>query len=426
VRYALYTLALAALAAGYAPVALYRRLAQGVPTHLRERLGLGGPPVPQRPVGWIHAVSVGEALGAVLVVAELRRRHPGLPLVVTTVTETGARIVEQHLAAQVTHLYFPLDVPAAVRRLVRRIDPLFLVCMETEIWPNTFRVLGRRGVPIMLANGRLSDRSFRRYRLARRLLRPLLADVRVFAMQSEMDARRVIELGAAPERVFVTGNIKHEARVADGGPVEVWRRLLGLGPTRHVWIAGSTHRGEEAAVLQAHRQARAGCPDLALIVAPRHPERAEEVMALARGLGWRAVRRTALPGTAADHVVVLDTIGELARLHGLADVVFIGGSLVPGGGHNVLEPALAGRPVLFGPHTTNFRQAASLLLQGGGGAVVRDGAELGTVLARLLADEAERVAMGQRAHAAAASIRGAVGATVDLLERQLLGTAAGR
>ena len=425
--YPLYTLAFAAAVAGYAPVAVLRRIARGVPINLRERLGLRAHQPPAAPCGWIHAVSVGEAIAAAPLVEGLRRRWPALPLVVSTVTETGARVVRQRFAGLASHRYLPLDFPGASRRVIASIRPAFFVGMETELWPNLLRTLAARGVPAMVANGRLSDRSFRRYRLVRGAMRRVLADVRVFGMQSDEDARRVIALGATPERVVVTGNVKHEAPPDPAGAADLWRRLAGLAPQQMVWIAGSTHRGEEGAVLDAHVAARATRPDLALIIAPRHPERVGEVISLVTARGFTAVRRSELPGAVPDRattVIVLDTVGELAQLYSIADVVFVGGSLAPFGGHNMLEPAARAKPVLFGPHTTNFRDAATLLLDSEGGRLVHDSRELGVELIRLLNDPLLRATSGEKAHAAVAAQHGAVGLTLELIERYLYPEAA--
>jgi 3-deoxy-D-manno-octulosonic-acid transferase len=420
--YVLYSvLAYAALALVYAPAALARRLRSRVPLHLGERLALGAARAePGARCGWIHTVSVGEAIAAAPLVDGLRRLYPGLPLVVTTVTETGARVVRERYAAQASHRFFPLDLPGSARRFVDALDPAFLVCVETELWPNVLRTLAVRGVPVMIANGRISDRSYWRYRLARRFMGRMLGDVRVFAMQSDEDARRIIALGASPERVVVTGNIKNEALPDTAGSVDLWRRLLGLERGRRVWIAGSTHRGEEELVLDAHRIGLAACPDLALVIAPRHPARAGEVVDLVTARGWPAVRRSALPREReANAVVVLDTVGELAPLYGVADVVFVGGSLVPFGGHNMLEAALRRKPVLVGPHTTNFREAAALLESAGAALVVRDGAELGHELARLLGDAELRARLGEVGHETVAGRHGAVRETLDLIGRFL-------
>jgi 3-deoxy-D-manno-octulosonic-acid transferase len=419
--HALYTAVLAAAVSGYAPVALTRSLARGAPLNLRERLGFGHHEPAARPCGWIHAVSVGEAIAATPVVEALRRTWPALPLVVSTVTETGARVVRERFAGIARHRYFPLDFPGAVRRVIASIQPAFFVCMETELWPNLLRALATSGVPSMIANGRLSDRSFSRYRLVRGAMRRVLGDITVFAMQSDEDARRMIALGAPPERVVVAGNLKHEPLTDPAGAADLWRRLLGLSAGQPVWIAGSTHRGEDEAVLDAHRRARAERPGIVLVLAPRHPERVAEVITLVVKSGFPAVRRSELPTRTRDGgpIIVLDTIGELAQLYSIADVVFVGGSLVPLGGHNVLEPALRGKPVLFGPHMSNFREAAAILTSGGGGRVVHDADELAAELQRLLGNPGLRAQLGAAAREAAASRHGAARTTLDLVARYL-------
>lgn len=425
--YALYTaIALVGLVALWAPIALLRRLTRGVPMNARARLGRAAPVDAGRPSAWLHAVSVGEAIAAAPLVEGLRRLHPELPLVMTTVTNTGAQIVRDRFAGLATHRFFPLDLPWVVRRVAASINPAFLICMETELWPNTLRILASRGVPVMIANGRISDRSFRRYRLVRRFMTAVLADVRVFAMQSDEDARRIIALGAQPERVVVTGNIKLEAAVADPpGAVDLWRRLLGLRPEQRVWIAGSTHAGEEDVVLDAHRAALAECPELVLVVAPRHPERTGEVLALLERRGWPAIRRSELPSAVTSTaspvppVVVLDTVGELATLYAIADVVFVGGSLVPVGGHNLLEAAQRRKPILIGPHVGNFRESTSLLESVGAALVVRDAPGLARALQRRLSDPDLRAKLGDAGHEAVASRHGAVRETLDLVARYL-------
>jgi len=326
----------------------------------------------------------------------------------------------------VVHRFFPLDLPWIARRVAGSINPAFLICMETELWPNTLRALASRGVPVMIANGRISDRSYRRYRLVRRFLTTVLADVRVFAMQSDEDARRIIALGAQPERVVVTGNLKADAAVADAaGAVDLWRRLLGLSPEQRVWIAGSTHAGEDDPVLEAHRAALDEYPELVLVIAPRHPERTGEVLARLARRGWPSVRRSELPSAvtrtsgSVPPVIVLDTVGELATLYAIADVVFIGGSLVPVGGHNLIEAAQRRKPVLVGPHTGNFRESASLLEAAGAALVVRDASELARELRRLLADPDLRAKLGDTGYEAVASRHGAAGETLDLIGRFL-------
>ncbi len=407
---------------GYLPILAFKRLRpDGYGRSLGQRLGRLGEGLPREPRCWIHAVSVGEAATAVPLVEAITRRWPQLGIVMTTVTPTGARIVADRLAGRAVHRYFPIDLPGPVRRALDAVNPRFFLCMETELWPNLLRALAARGVPSMIANGRISDRSFRRYRLVRFFTARMLAHVRVLAMQSEEDARRIIALGARPERVVVTGNIKSDLIPPEGGGDALWQRLLGLADGEPVWVAGSTHRGEEAIVLDVYLHLRARMPTLTLVLAPRHPERVAEVERLVRERRLQPVRRSDLPKSQArGAVIIVDTVGELAQIYRVASVVFVGGSLAPTGGHNMLEPALLRKPVLFGPHTTNFRESAELLLEAEGALVARDGAELEAHMGALLMDAERRRLMGEAAFKAVAGRRGAIKHTLELVERYLM------
>jgi 3-deoxy-D-manno-octulosonic-acid transferase len=423
--YALYSAVLGVGLLAYLPAFLVRRRRAGYGRHLGQRLGRIGEGLPPEPRGWIHAVSVGESAVAVPLVEGIRQRWPELSIVVSTITPTGARIVAERLAGRAVHRYFPVDLPGPVRRALDAARPRFFIAIETELWPNFLRALAARRIPAMIANGRISDRSFRRYHRVRWLMRRVLADVSVFAMQSEEDARRIVALGAPPERVVVTGNLKSDL-LPEASDDEAWRQRLGLGPGNRLWIAGSTHRGEEALALDAFVHAKARFPGLALLLAPRHPERAGEVEELIRARGLVAVRRSRLPQDAArGAIVILDTVGELAQLYALAEIVFVGGSLVPIGGHNMLEPAMRGKPVLFGPHTSNFREGAELLQMSGGGLVVKDGDELARELTRLLEDGDLASRMGRGAREAFVGRQGALSATLDLIARHLWPGSAG-
>jgi len=407
---------------GYLPILAFKRLRpDGYGRSLGQRLGRFGEGLPREPRCWIHAVSVGEAATAVPLVEAITRRWPQLGIVMTTVTPTGARIVADRLAGRAVHRYFPIDLPGPVRRVLDAVNPRFFLCMETELWPNLLRALAARGVPSMIANGRISDRSFRRYRLVRFFTARMLAHVRVLAMQSEEDARRIIALGARPERVVVTGNIKSDLIPPEGGGDALWQRLLGLDDGEPVWVAGSTHRGEEAIVLDVYLHLRARMPTLTLVLAPRHPERVAEVERLVRERRLQPVRRSELPKSQArGAVIIVDTVGELAQIYRVASVVFVGGSLAPTGGHNMLEPALLRKPVLFGPHTTNFRESAELLVEAEGALVARDGAELEAHMGALLMDAERRRLMGEAAFKAVAGRRGAIKHTLELVERYLM------
>jgi len=420
--YALYSVVLAAVMLCYAPVFVVRRLLPGRhASGLRQRLGRGFPLPGNARSCWIHAVSVGEATAAVSLVAGIRERWPSLKIILSTVTPTGARVVRDRLGDRVTHCYFPLDLPGPVRRAIRAVAPAFFIALETELWPNFFRELSRQGIPSMIANGRISDRSFRRYRRIPVVLRRLLRQITVFAMQSQEDARRVIALGAPPERVVVTGNLKAEPLREEAGAEKLWERLMGLRGEELVWVAGSTHRGEEELILDAFVQLRARYPSLALVLAPRDPGRVPEVERLLRDRNLIGVRRTSLPANQARRdVILLDTLGELAQLYGLAHVVFVGGSLIPWGGHNMLEPALRRKPVVFGPHNMNFRESAEVLLRSGAAVQVRDRHELGEALQRLLGDPELRSRMGDKGFEAVWARQGAVAETLELIQRFLV------
>ncbi|HEY8151649.1 MAG TPA: glycosyltransferase N-terminal domain-containing protein, partial [Vicinamibacteria bacterium] len=310
-----------------------------------------------------------------------------------------------------------LDLPWSVRRALAGLNPSLLVLVETEIWPNLIHEAHRRGTRVAVANGRLSPRSFPRYRRLRPLLARVLREVDVFLMQGEAHADRARVLGAPPARVRVTGNIKYDAPAAGGASSSGMTALLGEGADTPLWVAGSTMAGEEELVLRAFAEARARAPFLRLLIAPRHPERAGEVATLAAHAGHRVARRSELgasPWRGGD-VLVLDTMGELAHAYPFATVVFVGGSLVPTGGHNVLEPGLAGRAVIVGPYMENFQEIADELRAAGALVQIAQPAELGPTVSRLLQDPSERERLGARAQELIVGNRGALRTTVDAL-----------
>jgi len=422
--YWIYSLCLSVGLLLYLPVFVVKRiLPRRYTLALRERLGRI--PRPLAPSGsprlWIHAVSIGEVVAAALLIHALRERRPNLQIVLSTVTPTGAEVASELFRDEVTRIIFPIDLAFVMRRAVRGIAPCGFVAMETELWPHLFRELRRKGIPSMIANGRISDRSFRRYRWARLLLRRLFSGISLLAMQTEEDARRIMVLGAAPERVVVTGSLKADALPGEDGVERLWQRLLGLQGEEPIWVVGSTHRGEEAIVLDVFERLRRDDPGIVLILAPRHPERIPEVESLVRDRGLKSVRRIQLPRAQAEGaVILLDSVGELAHVYRIADVVFVGGSLVPFGGQNIMEPALRRKPVLFGPHVMNFREIAGLLKQAGGGVQVEDGDGLEAAVRRLLRDQPQRIQMGEAAYQAVRTRQGAVRKTVELIERYLL------
>ncbi len=383
----------------------------------RERMGRLSEAVPAAEGSiWVHAVSVGEVLAARTLVAALRERFPDRKLFVSTTTLTGNAVAQRGLPGVDGLFFAPFDFPGPVRRILDRLRPALLVLVETEIWPNLIHQACRRGTHIALVNGRISPRSFPRYRRARRLLARVLAEVDLFLMQGEAHAARIREMGAPPERVHVTGNLKFDALEAPR-TVEALARLL--EGTRPLWVAGSPVAGEEVLVLEAYRRVRERVPGVGLIVAPRHPERFGEVPALVEAAGFRCVRRTAAASVAWSDgcVLVLDTLGELARVYPLASVVFVGGSLVPAGGHNVLEAAVAGKAVVVGPHMENFQEIADEFRAEGALLQVASVEELAREIVSLLTDEARCRAVGERARALVDRNRGALAATVDALAR---------
>jgi len=370
---------------------------------------------------WIHAVSVGETLTARALIGELKTRYPGLKLFLSTTTMTGHEVARA-LTDVDGVFYFPLDWGFTVRRTLDVVRPRLFVMMETEIWPMLLRECRERGVATMLVNGRISKRSFASYALVRRFFRRVLDDVERFCMQSEEAARRIVALGADPARVVVTGSLKFDSLDWPGvGPHGQSRdrllRYFRLSPGRPVVIAASTLRGEDLAALEAFRRVQARWPDALLIVAPRHPERFEEVTRLAAEEGFRVVRRTSLPvdqSPDAD-VVVLDTIGELARLYQIASVVFVGGSLVDAGGHNILEPAMFGKAIVFGPHMHNFAEISAEFLRGSAAVQVFSTRELGECLVDLVGDGVRRASLGAAARAIVEGNRGAKARTMAVI-----------
>jgi 3-deoxy-D-manno-octulosonic-acid transferase len=386
---------------------------------LRERLGRLPDGAPQDGPVWVHAVSVGEVKAARPLLAELSARHPAPPLVLSTATLTGYATAR----ALYPGLYVfqaPVDLRRVVTRVLRRLRPRALLLVELEAWPALLRAADEGGVPVAIVNGRITERSFRRY-LAWRWWLPEFHRLALVAAQDSRCAERLVQLGVEAGRVHVTGNLKHDrAAPVPAESVAALAGELGLVPGTPVLVAGSTHAGEEEAVVEAWRAAggqASGEPACRLVLVPRHPERAPEVLRMLARARVAAVVRSAPGAAAADPraVIVADRMGELEALFGCATVAFLGGSLAPVGGHNVLEPALAGLPVLVGPHLDSCRAEAELLAAAGGLRIVADAAELAARLAELLRDEPARRAMGQRARAAAAGLSGAAAADVRLL-----------
>ena len=383
--------------------------------NFRERFGLG----PRRPPHgvWVHAVSVGEVQACAPLVTALYRRHPDLALTVTTFTPTGA-VRARALFGNIAEVrYVPYDLPGAVRRFLKRVDPQLAVIFETELWPNLYRECGRRRVPLVLASARISERSLGRYRRLGALFRDALSQASIVAAQGEADAARFRALGADAASTHVTGNLKFDFELPEdlGERGRRLRRLYARG--RPLWVAGSTHAGEEAAVLEAQRELHGTHPDALLVIAPRHPARFAEVAQLLGEAGVSFARRSdaeAAQDQAA--VLLLDSLGELLEFYAAADVAFVGGSLVPVGGHNLLEPAALGVPILTGPHNFNGAEVARLLIARGAAEIVHNPQELAARVAALLSDPAERERIGSQGRASVEGSRGALERLLALIE----------
>jgi 3-deoxy-D-manno-octulosonic-acid transferase len=403
-----------------APLAFAVVLVRGLRDHsywpaLGERFGFGA----RLRAGtiWLHAVSLGEVTAAAPIVRALAERHPHRPLVLTTSTPTGRARARMLFGAAVEVRYLPYDTPGAVRRFLGGVQPLMGIILETELWPNLHRECARRGIRLVLANARLSAKSVARYRRAGALFRGLFTANLTIAAQSAADAERFAALGAAGACIHVVGNVKYDLRI-DAALIERGRSLRRdyLG-SRLVWVAGSTHPGEDEQVLAAHAAILARHPAALLVLVPRHPERFDAVADLLRRGGWRAARRSDRNGTpVAAQVLLLDTVGELLAFYGAVDVAFVGGSLVPIGGHNLLEPAAFGVPVLTGPSDFNAVEIAELLVRLGAARRVANGQELADAVSALFSDPAARQRIGAVGRRAVDANRGSTARLLALIE----------
>ncbi|MGH8184021.1 MAG: lipid IV(A) 3-deoxy-D-manno-octulosonic acid transferase [Rhodanobacteraceae bacterium] len=403
------------------PIIVWRLVARGFRYHdyfqrWRERFGRFPDPGLHDCI-WVHAVSVGEVNAALPLIAALRRRYAPRPLVVTTVTPTGSERVRKLFGDEVFHVYLPYDLPSAVTRFLDRIRPALAVVMETEIWPNLFHQCGRRGIPLAVVNARLSERSLRGYRPIRTLVGQALTNVTLIAAQSHADARRYHALGAASARVQVAGNLKYDMPLPKGARLRGAELRLQWGEARPVWFAASTHEGEELAAFKAHLALLARMPDALLLIAARHPERFRAVEHAARNLGFAVATHGVGDANPETQCLVVDEMGVMMRYFAACDLAFVAGSLVPIGGHNVLEPAALSRPVVVGPYTFNFEEITHALIEAGGARRAASAAELGPVILELLRDPVELARMGAAAHAVCARERGAVRRTMVLLGR---------
>lgn len=392
---------------------------------------------------WIHAVSVGEVVAAEPLVRALRAAQPNATLLITTMTPTGSEQVRRLFGTEVRHVYVPYDLPLAVRRFLRRSRPRLALIMETELWPNLFHACRRRGIPVIVANARLSERSAAGYARVARLTRATLRDVSVIAAQSVADAQRFQQLlglkGSEPFDVAVrqidgdtldqraltpliqvTGSIKFDLRLPDGLREQAAQLRRDIGAQRPVWIAASTHEGEEEQVLEAFTRVRAQLADALLLLVPRHPERFARVAALCEKRGLSLVRRSEhAPCTAQTAVFLGDSMGELPLFYAAADLAFIGGSLVPTGGHNPLEAAALGVPLLFGPHMFNFAEISQTLLRESAALPVRDARAVADTVVLLLRDAQRRHVLGENGRRVVEANRGALARLMKIVTSYL-------
>lgn len=383
----------------------------------RERLGFSAQPRPaQRPL-WIHAVSVGETLAAQPLIAAIRQQYPALPLLITTMTPTGSERVRAIWGDTVSHVYAPYDYPGAIARFLRHWQPCALVVMETELWPNTLAAAKRKGLPVLLANARLSERSAQGYARAGALTREMLLSLSMVAAQDAATAARFQALGLPAERIVVTGSLKFDLTIsaAQTALADAWRLQAGL-QARPIWVAASTHAGEDAFMLAAHAALREKQPDALLILVPRHPERFDSVAQQIQAAGMTCVRRSMQAPVQPDTAVWLgDSMGELLSWLALAQAAFVGGSLVPTGGHNALEPIALGVPTLTGPHDFNFASINAELRAAGALVTVSDAASLALALNTLLGDAALAQQHRDAGMRVLAANRGAVARQLSLL-----------
>lgn len=412
------------------PLLIYRLLfEEGFYERLKQSAGVMPTPTLQKIAYhhaiWVHAASVGEVVAASPIVRKLKKRYPEEMVVVSVVTATGHRMARRIIPEADGHIFFPFDLPVITNRIVRIVEPKAIILIETELWPNFLRIASRSHIPVMMMNGRISDRSMKRYSLIKPVTEKMLDQIQKFCMQSAHDAGYIIKMGARPERVSVIGNTKYDQTYAEVSEKEKQQlrkefRFTGSGP---IIVAGSTHSGEEEIVMHAFERVLKKYPDAKLLLALREITRAASVKFLIHHFGYSVIRRSEM-GTESDdgsahQIVILDTIGELGRLYSLADVVFVGGSFVRVGGHNILEPAAHGKPVLVGPFMFNFKEIFKLLSERGVCIMCNTPEDFEEELLALLADRQKMQKMGQVALEVVRENQGATGRNIAAFEKLL-------
>jgi 3-deoxy-D-manno-octulosonic-acid transferase len=367
---------------------------------------------------WIHALSVGEVISAVPLIRAIKARHPSLSIVFTVKTAQGMEVAKKELPDKAAFLLpMPLDFWWSYSRMFRRINPAIFLYIEGDVWPGLLSYIYKKGVKVFLVNGRISPRTFRSYRRFSPVVRSLLNKFELCLMQSEIDRDRLVDIGLSPQKVKDTGNIKFDRpwRTMEKDEHDQWLNKLNLQPEKILWVAGSTHEGEDRIILETYKRLQDNFPNLFLIIAPRRIEAAEDSFKLSLDMGFNTALRSSLTFSKSFNydVLILDTIGELDRIYGLAHISFVGGSMVPVGGHNLLEPASFGCPVLFGVHTHNFQLMSEGLLESGGGLRVKDGEDLFLKIKALLSDNKLLIAMGAKARGFVLKNSGAVDRIIE-------------
>lgn len=398
---------------------LYRAIrAPAYAQRLAERFGFGDVAETNKTM-WLHCVSVGEVLAAVPLVKALQQRYPDHRLTLTCMTPTGSERIQEAFGGSVDHYYAPYDMPDAVSRFLHRVKPSILIIMETELWPNTIAACQRRNIPVILANGRLSDRSAKAYQRIRPLVQPMLAGLSVIAAQHRDDGARFVALGLTQAALHVTGNIKFDLSLDKAVQLKAaeLREQWHGKDKRRVFLAASTHRGEDEIILEAFAEIKTKIDNPLLVLVPRHPERFNQVAELCALAGFNVARRSSADKVGGADILLGDTMGELMTFFGACDIAFVGGSLVSAGGHNVIEPAAWGVPIVTGPYLFNFSEASQLLVDGGGMLVCNDANQLAEQCIALLNSQQRREQMGSQASLIAEANRGALDKLIAVIDR---------
>lgn len=413
---------------GLIPVLLYGMVVkEGFYERLKPSMGFMTPALQERiagrPVIWVHGASVGEIVAASPIVKDIQREFPQVAVVVSVVTKVGYGMAERILPDAEGIIFFPLDRPFFVRRALHLFNPLAILLVETELWPNFLRIAKKEQIPVMMVNGRISGRSHKRYMRIQSFVKGMLGSIDRFCMQSNIAAEYITDLGAHPSQVTVTGNTKYDQTYATVTEAEKEELLSQFGFSGHfpIIVVGSTHKGEEEIILEAFNGLREQYPKARLLLAPRQIIRAEEIVTMCESYGLQAVRRSTMdrPTDEATPVVILDTIGELGRLYALGDIIFVGGSFVPVGGHNILEPAAHGKPIVVGPHMFNFTEIYQLLSDRGACRMVHSAEELQAEWTLLSEQEEVRTERGAHCLEVVVENQGATHRNVQELRRLL-------